>query len=100
MPSSLPVNGMTYAQTLKSTVKKEKGGENIPEFEPPSLDNQLERKLQILPNEWFKETTYKSDDVAALYQFYQPTQGPFIVVPSMAQEDKQVDFTLTSKFKI
>ena len=99
LPSSLPSNGLTYAQTLRSTVTKEKGGENIPEFEPPSLDNQLERKLQILPNEWFKETTYKSDDVAALYQFYQPTQGPFIVVPSMAQEDKQVDFTLTSKFK-
>ena len=30
---------MTYAQTLKSTVKKEKGGENIPDFEPPSLKN-------------------------------------------------------------
>ena len=67
LPSSLPSNGMTYAQTLKNTAKKEKGGENIPEFEPPTLDNQIERKLQILPNEWFKETTYKSDDVAALY---------------------------------
>jgi len=67
LPSSLPSNGMTYAQTLKYTAKKEKGGENIPEFEPPTLDNQIERKLQILPNEWFKETTYKSDDVAALY---------------------------------
>ena len=83
LPSSLPSNGMTYAQTLKSTVKKEKGGENIPDFEPPSLKNQLERKLQILPNEWFKETTYKSDEKAALYQFYQPTQGPFIIIPSM-----------------
>lgn len=81
--------------SLRHTVKKEKGGENIPEFEPPCLDNQLERKLQILPNEWFKETTYKSDDVAALYQFYQPTQGPFIVVPSMRDEDKQVPFELT-----
>ena len=39
LPSSLPSNGMTYAQTLKSTVKKEKGGENIPDFEPPSLKN-------------------------------------------------------------
>ena len=38
LPSSLPSNGMTYAQTLKSTVKKEKGGENIPDFEPPTLE--------------------------------------------------------------
>lgn len=95
LPSSLPSNGMTYAQTLKYTAKKEKGGENIPEFEPPCLENHLERKLQILPNEWYKETTYKSDEVAALYQYYQPTQGPFVVVPSMAQEDKHVDYTLT-----
>ena len=36
---------MTYAQTLLKTTKKEKGGENIPEFEPPTLDNMLERKL-------------------------------------------------------
>jgi len=33
--------------------------------------------------------------VAALYDFYQPTQGPFIIVPSMAKEDIHADFTLT-----
>ena len=32
-----------YAKTLAQS-KKEKGGENIPEFEPPRLTN-LERKL-------------------------------------------------------
>lgn len=32
---------------------KEKGGDNIPDFEPPSLAEQLERKLQIEPNEWY-----------------------------------------------
>lgn len=57
----------------------------------------MERKLQILPNEWYDETTYKSDDVAALYAFYQPTQGPFIVVPSSASDTFNADFTLTSK---
>jgi len=69
LPSSLPSGGTTYAQTLKSTVKREKGGDNIPEFEPPKLGT-LERKLQILPNEWYEETSYKNDDVAALYAFY------------------------------
>lgn len=96
LPSSLPNQaGMTYAQTLRSTSKREKGGDNIPEFEPPKLAEQLERKLQILPNEWYQETSYKSDDVAALYAFYQPTQGPFIVVPSTASETFHNDFTLT-----
>jgi len=84
LPSTLPGQGMSYAQTLRTTNKKQKGGDNIPEFEPPRLADQLERKLQILPNEWYQETSYKSDDVAALYAFYQPTQGPFIVVPSSA----------------
>lgn len=48
-----------------------------------------------MPKEWYRETEYKSDDVAAFYAFYQPTQGPFIVVPSMTKEDTQADFTLT-----
>ena len=44
LPSSLPMQGMSYAQTLRQTAKKEKG-DNIPEFEPPRLADQLERKL-------------------------------------------------------
>ena len=98
LPSTLPRQGMSYAQTLRSTVKREKGGDNIPEFEPPRLADQLERKLQILPNEWYQETSYKSDDVASLYAFYQPTQGPFIVVPSSAYDSLLADFELTSKW--
>jgi len=74
-----------YAKTLSQTNKKEKG-DNIPEFEPPKL-TKLERKLQILPGEWYEESFFKSDDVAALYAFYQPTQGPFIIVPSMSKEE-------------
>lgn len=33
--------------------------------------------------------------MAALYAFYQPTQGPFIIVPSMAAKDIPSDFVLT-----
>jgi len=58
----------------------------------------MQRKLQIQKDEWYEESYYCSDDVAALYSFYQPTQGPFIIVPSMIKEDIQGDFTLTSKF--
>ena len=96
MLSSIPMNGMTYAESLRTQVKVEHG-ENIPDFEPPRLLN-LERKLQILEGEWHTESSYESDEVAALYAFYQPTQGPFIIVPSMQKQDLQSDFTLRSKF--
>ena len=46
MPSSLIINGRTYAETLATTTfKKEKGSDAIPEFELPRLPHKLERKL-------------------------------------------------------
>jgi calpain len=96
MLSSLPTNGISYAQTLSQKMQKKERGENIPDFLPPQLMN-LERKLQILNGEWFEESYFKNDDVAALYAFYQPTQGPFIIVPSFEKADYTSDFTLTSK---
>ena len=90
------MNGMTYAESLRANKPNQDRGENIPEFEPPRLMN-LERKLQILEGEWHVESSYNSDEVAALYAFYQPTQGPFIIVPSMLKEDLQSDFQLRSK---
>ena len=98
IPSSLMQNGMTYAETLqKVSFKKEKGSDHIPEFELPSLNKKLERKLQILENEWRVETNYASDDAAALYKFFKPTQGPFVIVPSMSLPEKMADFDLKGK---
>jgi hypothetical protein len=54
--------GKTMGKTMKQADK-------FPEFIPPTLEN-LERKLQILPNEWYIESTYKNEDVAALYAFW------------------------------
>ena len=82
-----------YAQTLKRISGGGDKADKIPEFEPPKLEN-LERKLKLLPGEWFEESYYWSDDVAALYAFYQPTQGPFIIIPSISREDIAADFTL------
>ena len=63
--------GKTSAYAL--TLKKISGGgdkaDKIPEFEPPKLEN-LERKLKLLPGEWYEESFYSSDDVAAHYAFY------------------------------
>lgn len=69
MLSSIPMNGMTYAESLRANKNNQDRGENIPEFEPPRLMN-LERKLQILEGEWHVESSYNSDEVAALYAFY------------------------------
>lgn len=89
------MNGLTYAENLRmqaATVQREK----IPDFEPPILHpGNLQRKLQVATGEWFEESYYCSDEVAALYSFYQPTQGPFIIVPSMQQKDVASDYTLT-----
>lgn len=37
-------NGLSYGETLRTTMKKEKGADKIPEFETPRLD-MMERKL-------------------------------------------------------
>ena len=95
--SSIPMNGMTYAESLRHQVKQERG-EKIPDFNPPVLHQGiLQRKLQIGANEWFVESLYANDDIAALYAFYQPTQGPFIIVPSMSAKDVQSEYELKSK---
>lgn len=68
MISSINRNGVSYADALRQTNKQE-NREKIPEFIPPKLIN-MERKLQIQNGEWYEESYYKSDDVAALYAFY------------------------------
>lgn len=89
MPSSMTLNGKTYPEVLATlNFKKEKGSDNIPEFELPRLNEVLERKLQILEKEWYEETSYTSDEAAAKYFFFKPTMGPFVIVPSMIKDDK------------
>ena len=47
MLTSIPMNGVTYAESLRANFsQKLTGNENIPDFEPPRLNN-MERKLQI-----------------------------------------------------
>jgi len=37
----------------------------------------------ILQNEWNIESSFSSVDVAALYGYWQPMHGPFLIVPSL-----------------
>ena len=41
-----------------------------------------------------------SDETAALYAYYSPTQGPFIIVPSTTCQDNFPNFSLQGKSKI
>lgn len=45
--------------------------------------------------EKFKESTYAMDEVAALYFHWNPTEGPFIIIPSLEQVDKLSSYKMT-----
>lgn len=96
--ASINKSGMSYAQSLRemSHMSKEKGADKLPEFEPPQLPlaSLMERKLSVQPNEWSDETYYLSDETAALYAYYSPTQGPFIIVPSTTCQENFPKFSL------
>lgn len=55
----------------------------------------FERKLLIQPHEKFKESTYASEEVSALFFKWNPTEGPFIVIPSSDGEDRVFNYKLT-----
>lgn len=55
----------------------------------------IERKLQIGYQEKFYESTYSNDDVCALYFYWNPTQGPFCIIPSLQLDEKYSSYKLT-----
>lgn len=65
------------------------------QLEPPVMDI-IERKLQIGYQEKFYESTYSNDDVCALYFYWNPTQGPFCIIPSLQLDEKYSSYKLTS----
>lgn len=65
----------------------------LTKLEPPSLD-QLERKLQFVPGEWVQESGYYNEDYSCLYFKLEPTQGPFLIVPTLDEQDVHAKYTL------
>ena len=49
----------------------------------------IERKLFVQPEEKFKESDYSNSDVSALYYNLNPTEGPFIIIPSIEGDNKE-----------
>jgi hypothetical protein len=54
-----------------------------------------ERKLQILPNEWFVESHYQFEEYSCMYLKLEQNHGPFLIVPSLSQENIQCSYSLT-----
>jgi calpain len=63
------------------------------QLKPPVMEG-IERKLYITSQEKFKESQYALEDYSALYFFWNPTEGPFTIIPSLEQE-KNATFRLT-----
>ena len=53
-----------------------------------------ERKLQILPGEWFVESHYQYEEFSCLYLKLEQNHGPFLIVPSLSQENIQCSYSL------
>lgn len=66
----------------------------IQHLQPPDMQR-IQRKLAILPGEKFIESSFCSDEVAALYFFKNPTEGPFIIVPCFEKKDQNAPYRLT-----
>ncbi|CAD8158986.1 unnamed protein product [Paramecium octaurelia] len=84
-------------------IKQQKGGgtnlvrllkQTQQQLEAPKMVG-IQRKLLIGSNEKFKQSTYFNEDVAALYFHFNPTEGPFIIIPSLDQEDRSANYKLT-----
>lgn len=56
----------------------------------------IERKLSIITNEPYIESSFGAEEVATLYFKKNPTEGPFIIVPCLEEEDRIATFKLTS----
>jgi len=76
-----------------AVTKKTKTSLVVAEKEAETFDK--ERKLQILPNEWFVESHYQYDEYSCLYLKLEQNHGPFLIVPSISQENITCPYSLT-----
>jgi calpain, invertebrate len=63
-------------------------------LKPPVLGD-IERKLQIDAQEKYKESAYSSEEVSALFFRWNPTEGPFILIPSSDDIERVFSYKLT-----
>jgi len=64
-------------------------------LQPPVMEY-IERRLSIANNETYIESSFGAEEVASLYFKKNPTEGPFIIIPCLEEEDRIATFKLTS----
>ena len=81
---------------LISSSKKTKTGSMVAtvQIEPPPVDL-TERKLHILPNEWFQESAYLHEESVCLFFKLDQMKGPYLLIPSLSEPAKFSQFNLT-----
>jgi hypothetical protein len=81
---------------LISSSKKTKTGSMIAtvQVEPPTVDLS-ERKLHVLPNEWFQESAYLHEESVCLFFKLDQMKGPYLLIPSLSEANKYSQFNLT-----
>lgn len=63
-------------------------------LQPPVMDK-IERKLQIGNQEFYVESTFSTNDLAAMYFHFLPIEGPFVIVPCLDKVNSQAKYKLT-----
>ena len=63
-------------------------------LEPPVMDS-IERKLLIPSTEKFKESNYSGEEASALFFKWNPTEGPFTIIPTVDLEGRTAAYKLT-----
>lgn len=63
-------------------------------LQPPVMD-MISRKLQVGPQEFYKESTFSTNDIAAMYFNFLPIEGPFVIIPCLDKVNYQAKYKLT-----
>eukprot|EP01016_Furgasonia_blochmanni_P040857 TRINITY_DN5246_c0_g1_i5.p1 TRINITY_DN5246_c0_g1~~TRINITY_DN5246_c0_g1_i5.p1 ORF type:complete len:345 (+),score=100.44 TRINITY_DN5246_c0_g1_i5:69-1037(+) len=101
VPTTKSKTQNTTAKVKRTTVKtvamsptKKLMSQTDAQLKAPIMEH-IERKLQIKPTEPCIESSYANEETAALYFFWNPIEGPFIIVPCLYEEDVNAKYTLT-----
>jgi len=63
-------------------------------LQPPVMDV-ISRKLMVGPQEFYKESTFSTNELAAMYFHFLPIEGPFVIVPCLDKVNSTAKYKLT-----
>jgi len=69
-------------------------GKSLRDEDAPEIVDPV-RKMQVLPTDWVRESSYANEEVACLFLSLTPQQGPIVIIPSLSEENIGGHFTLS-----